>query len=169
LHDETILYICGVKHKNMANNHTPISTIFGRTSRMINDALEEAFRQRGLNMSIIEFALLYRLSTMTEDEITQQHFANMEGKHKSVILRQIDGMEQKRWVARMQDSIDKRKNMVSLTKTGISVLTKALTAEKELVSSIAAGIKETDLAVFTKVALQLQTSLATLASPVNVN
>jgi DNA-binding MarR family transcriptional regulator len=144
----------------MSAKEIPISTIFGRNSRMINDLLEHRFGEQGLNMTIVEFALLYRLSAIAGDEITQQHVANLEGKHKSVILKQLHLMEQKDWVLRADDLTDKRKNRVSFTQKGMDALNKALQIEQHLMDHLVTGIDTDDLKAFKKVALQMQTHLA---------
>jgi DNA-binding MarR family transcriptional regulator len=148
----------------MSENEIPISTIFGRNSRFINDMLENRFSKERLNMTIVEFALLYRLSVISEDEITQQHFANLEGKHKSVILKQINLMEQKGWVLRVDDVSDKRKNMVSLTRKGVGALNKALKIEQDLMDNLVSGLNTNDIITFKKVALQIQIRLAALVT-----
>lgn len=148
----------------MAEREIPISTIFGRNSRFINDMLEDSFSKKKLSMTVVEFALLYRLSVISEDEITQQQFANLEGKHKSVILKQINFMEQKGWVLRVDDVSDKRKNMVSLTRKGVEALNKALTIEQYLMDNLTSGIDTRDLITFRKVALQMQIRLAALVT-----
>lgn len=137
----------------------PLITVFGRTHRYLNDAFELCLQQEGLSLSVIEFALLYRLSTIADDEITQQNFANMEGKHKSVVMRQLEGLEQKSWITRVSDTVDRRKNMVSLTSAGISVLNKALVIEAEMTGKLLDDITPNDLDIFKRVALQLQRNL----------
>ena len=110
----------------------PLATIIGRTHKFITDEFEQRINASGIDVSMVEFVLLYRLSTMDDDKITQQNFANMEGKHKSVILRQINKLEQKKWVVRTGDFTDLRKNMIIITKAGLSVLRQVLAIEAEM-------------------------------------
>ena len=66
----------------MNRSDYPVSTLLGRTLKFLTDELEERLRAEKISVTIVEFVLLYRLSTMEEDETTQQNFARMEGKHK---------------------------------------------------------------------------------------
>jgi DNA-binding MarR family transcriptional regulator len=100
----------------------PLSTLFGRTLKFLTDEFEKLLDQNDIKLSIVEFVLLYRLSTFNEDAISQQNFANFEGKHKSVMLRQIDGLVSKNLVARLADPDDGRKYNIVPTKAGLDIL-----------------------------------------------
>ena len=134
----------------------PVSTLFGRTLKFLTDEFERRLKENKIEISIVEFVLLYRLSNMQNDEITQQNFANLEGKHKSVILRQIDGLEMKRLVARMPDQQDKRKNILELTRQGMDVLGKALAVEKAMMKELTRGLKPEEIETLKKVSLTIQ-------------
>lgn len=134
----------------------PVSTLFGRTLKFLTDALEERLRKEKIAVTIVEFVLLYRLSTMQEDEVTQQNFARMEGKHKSVILRQIEKLEKKKLLARLPDPSDGRKNNIVLTQKGSELLSRLLAIEKKMMQELTKGLTADEIAVLKKVSLQIQ-------------
>jgi len=140
----------------MEHPEMPLATIIGRTHKFITDEFEQRINASGIDVSMVEFVLLYRLSTMNDDKITQQNFANLEGKHKSVILRQINKLEQKKWVVRTGDFTDLRKNMIIITKAGLSVLRQVLAIEAEMMIELTAGLSDEEITTFKKVALALQ-------------
>jgi DNA-binding MarR family transcriptional regulator len=140
----------------MSKAEYPFTSLFGRTLKFLTDEFERRLQENKIELTIVEFILLYRLSTMQDDEITQQNFANMEGKHKSVILRQIDGLEQKHLVARMPDPTDGRKNILELTHTGMVLLEKVLLIENKMAKEMTQGLKATELETVKKAALTIQ-------------
>jgi DNA-binding MarR family transcriptional regulator len=147
----------------MGKRNYPVSTVFGRTMKFLSDEFEARLRKENIPVSIGEFVLLYRLSTITEDEITQQNFANQERKHKSVILRQIDVLEKKRLVARMSDPGDKRKNILTLTKPGMELLDKALAVENKMMKELTRGLQPEEIEMLKKVAFTIQNNALKLA------
>lgn len=142
----------------------PVSTLFGRTLKFLTDSLEERLRKEKIAVTIVEFVLLYRLSTMQEDEVTQQNFARMEGKHKSVILRQIEKLEKKKLLARLPDPSDGRKNNIVLTQKGSELLSRLLAIEKKMMQELTKGLTAAEIAVLKKVSLQIQHNAIRLKS-----
>jgi DNA-binding MarR family transcriptional regulator len=149
---QLIWYFCF----HMAKYQYPVSTLFGRTLKFLSDEFEFRLKENKIPVSIVEFVLLYRLSMIAEDEITQQNFATLEGKHKSVILRQIDALEEKHLVARMNDPSDGRKNMIVLTKSGMAMLEKAMTVENKMMKELTRGLKPAEIDTLKKVSLTIQ-------------
>jgi DNA-binding MarR family transcriptional regulator len=140
----------------MEQNRYPFMTLFGRTLKFLTQEFELRLEKEKIPLTIVEFVLLYRLSVMNEDEITQKHFAQLEGKHKSVILRQIDGLEIKKLVERNVDAADRRKNNISLTKKGNELLKRVLQIENEMMEAMTTGISEEELEILKKVSLTIQ-------------
>jgi DNA-binding MarR family transcriptional regulator len=140
----------------MEKNPYPVMTLFGRTLKFLTQEFEQRLEKEQIPLTIVEFVLLYRLSMMNEDEITQKHFALMEGKHKSVILRQIDGLEMKNLVVRNVDSNDRRKNNISLTEKGNEMLTHVLQIESEMMKEMTEGISEEEIELLKNISLTIQ-------------
>jgi DNA-binding MarR family transcriptional regulator len=140
----------------MSKGEFPVSTLFGRTLKFLTDEMEHRLSAAKLDVTIVEFVLLYRLSTIDEDDVSQQNFANLEGKHKSVILRQIEGLEGKKLLARIPDQKDRRKNNIVLTQKGSELLDKLLALEKKMMQELTKGLSGGEIDVLKKVSLQIQ-------------
>lgn len=146
----------------MAKRDFPVSTLFGRTLKFLTDELETRFRAEKITVTIVEFVLLYRLSTIEEDELTQQNFARLEGKHKSVMLRQLEKLEKKKLLARLPDPSDKRKNNIVLTQKGSELLDRMLAIEKKMMQELTRGLDREEIDVLAKVSMQIQRNAARL-------
>jgi DNA-binding MarR family transcriptional regulator len=145
------LYLCDMKRGEF-----PVMTLFGRTLKFLTDEFDARLRAEDISVSIVEFVLLYRLSTMSDDEVTQQNFAQLEGKHKSVILRQIDKLEQRKLVARIPDQADRRKNNLALTKKGADLLDKLLAIENRMMKEMTKGLAAAEIETLKKVSIKIQ-------------
>lgn len=146
----------------MTKRDFPVSTLFGRTLKFLTDELEARLRAKKITVTIVEFVLLYRLSTIEEDELTQQNFARLEGKHKSVMLRQLEKLEKKKLLARLPDPSDKRKNNIVLTQKGSELLDRILAIEKKMMQELTRGLDRKEIDVLAKVSLQIQRNAARL-------
>lgn len=146
----------------MTKRDFPVSTLFGRTLKFLTDELEARLRAEKITVTIVEFVLLYRLSTIEEDELTQQNFARLEGKHKSVMLRQLEKLEKKKLLARLPDPSDKRKNNIVLTQKGSELLDRILAIEKKMMQELTRGLDRKEIDVLAKVSLQIQRNAARL-------
>jgi DNA-binding MarR family transcriptional regulator len=144
----------------MSTKKYPLSTLFGRTTKFLSDDFEKRLKENDIKLSIVEFVLLYRLFSMEDDEISQQNFANLEGKHKSVILRQISGLVDKGLVAKMEDMTDGRKSRIMLTKVGITLLEKLLKIEEEMMNEMTKGLTKAEIETLKKASFTIQQNAA---------
>jgi DNA-binding MarR family transcriptional regulator len=145
---------------SMSTKKYPLSTLFGRTTKFLSDDFEKRLKENDIKLSIVEFVLLYRLFSMEDDEISQQNFANLEGKHKSVILRQISGLVDKGLVAKMEDMTDGRKSRIMLTKVGITLLEKLLKIEEEMMNEMTKGLTKAEIETLKKASFTIQQNAA---------
>jgi DNA-binding MarR family transcriptional regulator len=144
----------------MSPKKYPLSTLFGRTTKFLSDDFEKRLKENDIKLSIVEFVLLYRLFSMEDDEISQQNFANLEGKHKSVILRQISGLVDKGLVAKMEDMTDGRKSRIMLTKVGMTLLEKLLKIEEEMMNEMTKGLTKAEIETLKKASFTIQQNAA---------
>jgi DNA-binding MarR family transcriptional regulator len=144
----------------MPQKKYPLSTLFGRTTKFLSDDFEKRLKENEIKLSIVEFVLLYRLFSMEDDEISQQNFANLEGKHKSVILRQISGLVDKGLVAKMEDMTDGRKSRIMLTKVGMTLLEKLLKIEEEMMNEMTKGLTKAEIETLKKASFMIQQNAA---------
>jgi DNA-binding MarR family transcriptional regulator len=142
------------------NVKPPLVALIEKTCKMLSDEFTRHLKENQLDISTVEFVILFNLSQMADDEVNQQDFANILGKDKSVIFRQIDALEQKKYVARIADAKDRRKNLLALTKTGSIVLSQALKIEADMMKCIAPNIEHNDLGIAERAISQLQENLA---------
>lgn len=108
----------------------------GRCNFLTSQLFIKRLKEVGIALTIQEYAFLLRLNSLEEDQITQQKMATKLGKDKAVIMRLIIQLEKKRYVARLQDDSDKRKNNVVITKQGMFALDATLKIEKEISNKI---------------------------------
>jgi DNA-binding MarR family transcriptional regulator len=141
------------------NVKPPLVALIERICKMLSDEFARHLKENHLDISTVEFVILFNLSQMANDEVNQQDFANILGKDKSVIFRQIDTLEQKKYVARIADAKDRRKNLLVLTKTGSTILAQALKIESDMMRSIALNIEYSELDTAEKAISQLQENL----------
>jgi DNA-binding MarR family transcriptional regulator len=102
-----------------------------KTMLAVRNKLEQSLQDEGFaDISFDKVALLKVLTV--KDEMIQQDLADVMKRHKSTVLRTIDGLEKKKLVARVPDSADRRKNTVVLTKAGQELVKKFDAIEKKV-------------------------------------
>jgi DNA-binding MarR family transcriptional regulator len=84
-------------------------------------------------------------------DVIQQDIAALARKDKSAVLRQVDFLERKSLVKRKEDSSDKRKNLIVITKQGKEIIKMLVERERELFLSLSQGIDAKEMATFVKV------------------
>ncbi len=125
---------------------------------LILDDMFHAIRKRIRNQAEIQlkitreqFKLLYAIS-QNKEEVTQKDMADMIGKDKSTILRLIDSLETKELVRRVEDTKDRRKNYLMVTKKGEEIIKRYEQILKVMIEELQQGLNESELNTFYKVA-----------------
>lgn len=95
----------------------------GKVSAAINRKLYRNFRQNGLEITPEQWTVLIFL--WEKDGVTQQELCNATFKDKPSMTRLIDNMERQHLVVRISDKMDRRTNLIHLTKTGKDMEDKA--------------------------------------------
>jgi DNA-binding MarR family transcriptional regulator len=95
-------------------NSENIAFQLGVTMRNMVKMFGRIFQTSDLDMTPEQFWIMDMLSR-SEDSI-QSDLAEMMDKDKSAIMRHIDAMEDKHWVARMNDANDRRRKILVVTK-----------------------------------------------------
>lgn len=83
--------------------------------------------------------------------MTQQDLANHLIKDKSVVLRQINSLIEKRYVVRLPDKHDKRKKNLILTQKGVETLSVMKEIGKKVSDELFYGVNDKDIEGFKKV------------------
>ncbi len=91
----------------------------GKTSKIVDYYLHEAFLQHGLDVSKEQMIVLKKLHH--EDGLNQNELAHLTWRDKSSLARLLAKMERKGYIIRRQHDLDKRVNLVYLTESGREV------------------------------------------------
>ena len=102
----------------MPNNHFKkgelYSFVTGKASTAIARRLQKKFNNAGLNITIEQWSVLYHL--WKEDGRSQQQLCNATFRDKPSITRLVDNLEKLNLVKRVPSEIDRRINLIYLTK-----------------------------------------------------
>lgn len=125
--------------------------------KQIGSKISEEFMRRGFNLPFDHYVLLSIL--YEKDDVIQNDLAQILKKDKSGILRQIDALEKKKMVVRVQDSEDRRRKTLVLTKTGFKTIEELKAIESEVFNSLLSGISEEELKEFESVLKKMHMKL----------
>ena len=109
----------------------------------IMGSLNERFANKGINLTLEQFFLLNILNN--EEGLILQDLADIVDRDKSAVLRHINGLEEKHYVARTKDPEDKRRKILLITKAGFEELQKAKALDQELDEEIVSQISTDQL------------------------
>jgi len=88
---------------------------------------------------------------LTNSEAVQTDLSNHLHKDKSVILRQLDQLEQSGWVERQMDANDRRRKNLVVTKAGQEIYRKAAKLRDKVFMQVLEGIPQKDVETMLKV------------------
>jgi DNA-binding MarR family transcriptional regulator len=112
----------------------------------ILSVLKVRFKKAEINLTIEQFFILKILNN--EDGLILQDLADIVDKDKSAVLRHINSLEEKHFVARTKDPQDKRRKILLITKAGAEELSKAKTLDRQLNEEVAGSIPQKNLEKF---------------------
>src|SRR5882762_734856 len=92
------------------------------TGKLLLKRINHAFASLTSDITFEQLGVLYFISRGKGKDIIQQDIAEMMDKTKSAILRSIDILEKKRFVKRLSDPGDRRKNVIELTESGKNII-----------------------------------------------
>lgn len=121
---------------------------FGEFMRVFRKVVVKRFQERETELTLEQFGILIKL---TEDgDHTQTDVASTLGMDKSAVLRIVDILEEKQYVERVNDSEDRRKKTLALTKKGKAKIEDAGKLFSTVIEDISVGVKESDMKSFMK-------------------
>ena len=136
----------------------------GKTLKMVDYHLQEAFNEAGLDISKEQMIVLKRLHK--EDGLPQNDLATQTFRDKSSLTRLLATMEKKEYIIRVQSQNDKRINKVYLTEKGRTIFKNTRPVIKKVLDIMENGISgEEKLAiieVLKKVQLNFEVQNASL-------
>ena len=98
------------------NENESLAMLLDRSTRDLGVCLQRIFKNNGFDITVEQWMILLLL--WKKNGRTQQEIANSIGKDKGTISPQIDGLEKRDLIMRMQDQNDKRHNLICLTRRG---------------------------------------------------
>lgn len=105
--------------------------------------------KNGTELRLPQFGVLDFL--LTNSEAVQTDLANHFAKDKSVMLRQLDEMEQAGWIERQMDPNDRRRKNLVVTKAGLEVYKKAARLRAKVFAGVLEDVSERDVTACLKV------------------
>ncbi len=136
----------------------------GRTSKMIDYYLHEAFAEAQLDLSKEQMIVLKKLHY--NDGLNQNELALLTFRDKSSLARLLVKMEKKGYLKRKQSSEDKRINEVYITPVGREVLKKTRPIIQQLLQQMETDVTSSEIQqviqILKKVQLNLTTKIASL-------
>lgn len=135
-------------------NEQPFGFIVAETVRSIAKKLMSRLREHGFSITMEQMAILHFLNT--NNELIQQDVADFTGKDKSAILRQIDFLEENKYVVRVADQIDRRKKNLVVTKKGAELHQDFTKIDLEVGQELMDGINSADLDTFLRVLAKIK-------------
>jgi DNA-binding MarR family transcriptional regulator len=122
---------------------------FGAFMRTFRKLIEKRFQENKMGLSPEQFNLLFKISEATNP--TQTEIAQSTGMDKSAVMRVIDALEDKRFVARFGDGDDRRRKILVLTADGLAKVKQTEQIFESIISEISADVKEEELKGFLRV------------------
>lgn len=126
------------KQKDVIDFENSIGAWLGRTVKMTDYFLQEAFQSRNIDVNKEQMIVLKKLHD--RDGINQNELASLTYRDKSSMARLLSKMESKNYVIRRQCATDKRSNKVFLTVQGRDVFKELIPVVKNVSLIIENGI-----------------------------
>lgn len=151
-----------IKTKFKIDFETSIGPWLGRTVKLVDYHLQEAFDAHGLDLTKEQMIVLKTLHD--QDGINQNELACLTFRDKSSLARLLSKMESKNYIVRMQSEGDKRNNEVFITSEGTDIFDKTRPVIQEIIDIMEHGIavehKSMMIENLKKIQTNFQTKLA---------
>jgi DNA-binding MarR family transcriptional regulator len=132
----------------------PIGYMLAQTFKGFKNQMASEFKCLEAGLTFEQYVILHLLNSNAV--IIQQDLANHMQKDKSIIVRQINGLIEKKYVVRLTNKEDNRKNNLILTDAGIEILRQSKKIALEVNQKLLSGINEKELEVFRNVLNKIQ-------------
>lgn len=126
----------------------------GKTSKIVDYYLHEAFLQYGLDVSKEQMIVLKKLHN--EDGLNQNELAHLTWRDKSSLARLLAKMERKGYVMRRQHDLDKRVNLVYLTDNGREVFRNTRPIIQKAIDILEKDISKSEIQRMIEILKQIQ-------------
>lgn len=119
---------------------TSIGPWLGRTVKMVDYHLQEAFDAYGVDLTKEQMIVLKKLNE--QDGINQNELALLTYRDKSSLARLLSKMEAKDYIKRIQSVEDKRNNQVFITTHGTQTFLATRPIIQEIIDIMEDGLDE---------------------------
>ena len=133
----------------MSTHSDQLAAALPMSMRVLARNMGQAMDAAQLDINLPQFGMLDFL--LTNSEAVQTDLANHLHKDKSVILRQLDQLEQSGWVERQMDANDRRRKNLVVTKAGQEIYRKAAKLRDKVFMQVLEGIPQKDVETMLKV------------------
>jgi len=133
----------------MSTHSDQLAAALPMSMRVLARNMGQAMDAAQLDINLPQFGMLDFL--LTNSEAVQTDLANHLHKDKSVILRQLDQLEQNGWVERQMDANDRRRKNLVVTKAGQEIYRKAAKLRDKVFMQVLDGIPQKDVETMLKV------------------
>lgn len=147
----------------MANKGYILGKIIGKLRSKIFRLQRIEYENTKLRLTVEE-AILLNMINEKRNRISQD-IVELTGKNKSVIMRMVDSLQQKKLVERQTNPADRRENLLFITPAGSVVIQQYLILEQNLAKKLLSGISPDDIATFYKVVEQIDSNASSLLQP----
>lgn len=134
-----------------------IGLIMGEVVKLVGGKLTEEFAKVDNSLPMDSFIILNIL--YQNDELIQNDLAEILHQDKSGILRKIDFLQEKKLVARMSSTEDRRRNIIVLTQKGVQTIEIMRNIEAKVFNDLLIDISPEDLQTFYSVLSKMKTKL----------
>lgn len=107
------------KTANQPDFETSIGPWLGRTVKLVDYHLQEAFDVNNIDLTKEQMIVLKKLQE--QDGVNQNELASLTFRDKSSLARLLTKMESKNYILRIQSAEDKRNKEVFITPEGVEV------------------------------------------------
>ena len=143
----------------------PIGYVLAQTSKGFKNQLFSEFKSRNAELTFEQYVILNLLNS--NGNIIQQDLANHLQKDKSIIVRQIDALIEKKYVVRLTNNEDKRKRNLILTDAGVEILDQSKKISFEVSQRLLSGVNEKEIEIFRNVLNKIQENAGFEEEPFN--
>lgn len=130
----------------------------GKTVKMVEYHLLEAFQKEGLDLTKEQMVVLKKLHG--QDGLSQNELAVLTFRDKSSLARLLSKMEAKNYIIRKKSKDDKRINEVFLTDEGKSIFMKSFPVIKSLMNVMEKDISEEEKQQLIKILKKVQSNFS---------
>ncbi len=119
---------------------TSIGPWLGRTVKLVDYHLQEAFDTHGIDLTKEQMIILKQLQD--QDGVNQNELASLTFRDKSSLARLLSKMEGKNYIVRVQSQEDKRSNEVFITPRGVKVFDSTRPIIEGIISTMEYGLDD---------------------------